>query len=126
MGVEAQQQANNVTADANGPFRTNMPTQYLFNDPAVHAKGGDDASFQAKGKLYDTVGIAMDVVGGVAAVAGVALIVADVMKHRGGGDEKPKKDAPRAGRRVVVVCRPDGRPFAGRPGRRILLLISEG
>jgi hypothetical protein len=85
MFYEAKVQSDAVTQDSkNGGF--------LFNDPTVHNTTGDDSSFQSKGKLYNTVGIAMTAVGSAVAVAGLALVVVDVVRGSGGGgSEKSKK-----------------------------------
>jgi hypothetical protein len=64
---------------------------FLFNDPAVHDVGGDDATFEKNGKMYDLVGISMSAIGGALAVAGAALIAVDAVKFSGGGKEKPRR-----------------------------------
>jgi len=63
---------------------------FLYNDPTVHGTGGDDASFQSKGKLYDTLGITFTSIGAAAGVAGIALIAIDAVRTSNGGGERPK------------------------------------
>ncbi len=107
MFYEAKVQSDAVGNDSQGG-------KFLFKDP--NAPGGaDDAHYQSQGKLYDTLGITFSAIGGVAVVAGLALVVVDVVKGGGGHDEKPKKPkkshedesswylSPTAGQRQVGV-----------------------
>jgi hypothetical protein len=93
----AKRQSDAVTADSSQVGRCSDPNgcvSFLYNDPTVHSSGGDDASFEKTGKLYDTLGITFTAIGAGVAVAGVALIIVDSV--RGGGSEKPTKPKRRA------------------------------
>jgi hypothetical protein len=83
MFVVAKQQSDAVS------FDSKATNPWLYNDPMVHSAGQDDASFEAKGKLFNTLGIVFTSIGAAAAVAGVALIVVDTV--RGGGPEREKR-----------------------------------
>jgi hypothetical protein len=98
----AKQQSDAVAADSAAVDRSmGCPdpmgcVSFLYNDPTVHGSGGDDASFQQKGKLYDTLGITFTTIGAAAGVAGIALIVVDTMRGGSGSERaKPAKRRPR-------------------------------
>jgi hypothetical protein len=91
----AQQKASTLTSDAMhdpnapGPIDGNGNKIYFNNDP--NAGSQQEAQLQADGKLWNTIGIAMTVVGSVATVAGIALLVSDAVLKGGGSADKPKK-----------------------------------
>jgi hypothetical protein len=93
----AKQQSDAVTADSAAVDRNMMTcpdpmgcVSFLYNDPTVHGTGGDDSSFQNKGKLYDTLGITFTSIGAAAGIAGIALIAVDAVRTSNGGGERPK------------------------------------
>jgi tetratricopeptide (TPR) repeat protein len=86
---QAKSYSDVLTADSN--YRDPMNGQpYKFTDPT--AQPYDDKTVEQRGKFYNTLGIAMTVVGGVALVGGAALMIADpVLKRRHG--ERPRSTA---------------------------------
>ena len=73
-GMIAQQQAKALSHDSN------VTPSYQFSDP--NAPGGrDDAAIQAKGKLWNTIGLAGDIGGGVLLGAGLIMMIADGARH---------------------------------------------
>ncbi len=72
----------NTSVTPNAPFR--------FNDPT--AKGSDDKSFEASGKLYDSLGIAGTVIGSALVVTGGIMMLYDaVLKNRSTEEQRPKR-----------------------------------
>jgi hypothetical protein len=85
----AKQQSDAVAADSR-KIDPNTGKPFLFNDPT--ANGQDDNHFQSKGQLWNTIGIAGTVAGGVLVAAGVTMLAIDVVKHPGRTErEKPRR-----------------------------------
>jgi len=92
-GVLAQQKASQISMDSMNPVDANNNKIFFNNDP--NAGATQEADIAAQGKMLNDLGIALDVVGGVAAVGGVAMIIVDqtVLKA---GKERPHKMQRRA------------------------------
>jgi hypothetical protein len=91
LGAVAKQNSDTISRDNMMPTFTdnNGMTQpiYFNNDP--NAVGiPQDAQLQSQGQLFDKLGIAFDVIGGVAVAGGAALIVAEVLLKQEA--ERPK------------------------------------
>jgi hypothetical protein len=85
--LQAKSYADALSADSAG--NNGMP--YKFNDPM--AQPYDDKTVEQRGRNYNTLGIAMTVAGGVAAVAGVVLIAVDRTVLNKRATEKPRRSA---------------------------------
>jgi tetratricopeptide (TPR) repeat protein len=107
-GMIAQQQAKALTHDSN------VSPSFQFSDP--NAPGGlDDSAIQAKGKLWNTIGIAGDVGGGVLLAAGLVMMIADGARKHDAAPTKAKRKpahrdedaslfvAPSVGSKLVAV-----------------------
>jgi hypothetical protein len=95
MGVLAGQKASQISSDSQNPVDINNNHIFFNNDP--NAGGTQEADLASQGKTFDAAGIALDVVGGAAVVAGVACIIADTVM--GNAKDRPPKRHKR--RRVV-------------------------
>jgi hypothetical protein len=90
-GVLAMGKANQISGDSMNPIDQNNNKIFFNNDP--NAGSTQEADLASQGKLLNDLGIALDVVGGVAAVGGVAMIIVDQLVLNG-HKEKPKKRRP--------------------------------
>jgi tetratricopeptide (TPR) repeat protein len=85
-GLIAQQQANALTHDAG-----HTPA-YSFSDPT--APGGmDDASFYAKGQLWNTIAIAGSAAGGALLGSGLIMMIADAARKPAAAKRSPLRPA---------------------------------
>jgi hypothetical protein len=91
-GVLAQQKASQISGDSMNPVDQNNNKIFFNNDP--NAGGSQEADIASQGQLLNNLGIALDVVGGVAAVGGVTMIIVDQLVLKGGAKEHPKKRRP--------------------------------
>jgi hypothetical protein len=84
----AKNQADALTKDsqASNSFQFSDP-----NAPGCPTNCRDDASFQAQGKLWNTIGIAGTVAGGVLLAAGSIMMIVDGARSRHRGWEKPPR-----------------------------------
>ena len=83
---QAKSYSDVLTADSQ--YRDANGNPYHFTDP--QASPYDDKTVEARGQRDNNVGIALDVVGGLLAVGGVAMVIVDqtILKHH--GEEKPR------------------------------------
>ncbi len=88
---KARTDANTISEDAKNGDGTRGGAPYQFQDPT--APGGiDDASIQADGKHWNGVGIGLSVTGGLLAVGGIAVIVAERVAHKHDQESAPKRN----------------------------------
>jgi hypothetical protein len=90
FGAVASSKASTLATDGTNPIDANNNKIFYNNDP--NAGSTQEADIAAQGKLFDSLGIAFDVIGGVAMVGGATLMILDQLVFNGGGHkDKPKK-----------------------------------
>ena len=87
MGALAASKASSISGDSQAGRDGDGNKFYFNNDPS--ATGQQAYEIEAQGKLFDSLGIAFDVIGGVALAAGAVLMMVD--KLASPSSEKPKK-----------------------------------
>lgn len=95
MFALAQSRANEISDFSSG---TDLDGNKVFfnNDPIADQQGFKQfAQVQAEGQTFNTVGIAMTAVGGVALAAGVSLMVADVAIKKKSMEQPRRRRPPR-------------------------------
>jgi hypothetical protein len=123
FGMLAKQKSDLIAQDAANPVDMNG-NHILYNNDPNAGGGAQEADLAAQGKMFDQIGIALDVIGGVAVAGGATLMILDQLVFHGGQKERPHKrraqPAPRdeelSQRTPFYVAPSAGHHFAGVAG----------